>query len=630
MSITSAPEASHAPVSVFSRLRMLCGACRAQVRFSPASHTRTRLIAVVAAIIGTAFTSGAAIAAPTASGTRPGGPATWQPEPASYGVSQPEDISVRMDDGVEISTEVVYPTTPATGARAAGRFPVLLTQNPYGTARSDPTTAGDFFVQRGYIYVASAVRGTGASGGQVSWFGQRQGEDGAELVNWAAHSLAGSDGMVGLDGCSYLGVDQWFTAAAVGPHSALKEISPFCTDSNFYDDLTAFGGIPTPFVAGIASGEPRGPQDNPATDPQSITIAQEAGGGPDSYDDPYWQSLDVQQLIPQIVASKIPALTEAGWNDLFPGGNLGDYVTAQNAFFHRPLTAPVTPGEPVTGRYQAIVGPWTHGENVNGTILENIRLEWFDTWLKGERTGMANTSTPLHVFENNANQWVDSAAWPLTRDASALYLGADGSLSTAGSAVSGQDTLAWAPASPTNGLTYTTLPLAQPAVLDGPSDLTIYAKSTTPEMELTATLNVLSPTGAVIKQADGALLGSQRELDPWQSWYGRDGVLLQPAHPFTEASQQPVVPGHLARYDVSLLANFTLIPAGDRIQVVITSQPPANFHLPLTPTPQELASLAGGTYEVLAGGRDTQSVLDLPLASPGQFTASPVDWGPSS
>jgi len=96
------------------------------------------------------------------------------------------------------------------------------------------------------------VRGTGTSGGQVAWFGSRQGQDGAELVDWAAHSLAGSYGRVGLDGCSYLGVDQWFTAAAVGPDSALQAITPFCTDSDFYDDLTADGGIPTPFVAGIA------------------------------------------------------------------------------------------------------------------------------------------------------------------------------------------------------------------------------------------------------------------------------------------------------------------------------------------------------------------------------------------
>jgi hypothetical protein len=590
---------------------------------------RARIPIILAAVAAVGLTPVAASAASTAEPSSTAQPSSWQPEPASYGVSKPVDIPVRMDDGVVISTEVVYPTDPATGARAAGTFPVLLTQNPYGSARSDPTAPGDYFVQRGYIYVASAVRGTGTSGGQVSWFGQRPGEDGAELVSWAARSLSGSDGRVGLDGCSYLGVDQWFTAAAVGPDSALKAITPFCTDSNFYDDLTADGGIPTPFVAGIAQGEPRGPQDNPATDPQSVTIAQEADGGPRSYDNGYWQSLDIQRLMPQIVANAIPALSEAGWNDLFPGGDLGDYVAAQNAYFHRPLTAPVTAGEQVTGRYQAIVGPWTHGENVDGTVLENIRLEWFDTWLKGERTGMAGTAAPLHIFENTASQWVDTAAWPPSAAASAYYLGAGGTLGTGHLASGVTGKLSWAPATAANSLTYTSAPLTRDAVLDGPSDLTVYASSTTTEVELTATLNVLSPTGTVVKQADGALLGSQRKLGQAQSWYGQGSTLLQPAHPFTAGSQQPVVPGRTTRYDISLLANFTLIPAGDRIQVVLTTQPPANFHAPLTPTPQELASLANGTYTIDSAAA-TASVLDLPLASPGQFGASPVNWGPSS
>jgi predicted acyl esterase len=229
-----------------------------------------RVRAPVPIILAMLVAAGFAPSASAAAVTSPGRPGGWHGEPASYGVSQPVDIPVTMNDGVIISTVVVYPTNPATGTRAASTFPVLLTQNPYGNT-PDPTAVGDYFVQRGYIYVASDVRGTGASGGQLSWFGRRQGKDGAELVNWAAHSLPGSDGRVGLDGCSYLGVDQWFTAAAVGPHSPLKAITPFCTDSNFYGDLTADGGIPTPFVAGIGQAEPRGPQDNPATDPQSVT-----------------------------------------------------------------------------------------------------------------------------------------------------------------------------------------------------------------------------------------------------------------------------------------------------------------------------------------------------------------------
>jgi uncharacterized protein len=51
--------------------------------------------------------------------------------------------------------------------------------------------------------------------------------------------------------------------------------------------------------------------------------------------------------------------------------------------------------------------------------------------------------------------------------------------------------------------------------------------------------------------------------------------------------------------------------------------------LPLAPTPQERANLAGGSYTV-GWGAASGSVLDLPPAPSGQFAASPIDWGPSS
>jgi predicted acyl esterase len=102
------------------------------------------------------------------------------------------------------------------------------------------------------------------------------------------------------------------------------------------------------------------------------------------------------------------------------------------------------------------------------------------------------------------------------RHGAAYYLGAGGTLST-GPASGGTGKLSWAPATAANSLTYTSAPLTRDAVIDGPSDLTVYASSTTTEVELTATLNVLAPAGAVVKQADGVLLGSQRKLDQGQS-----------------------------------------------------------------------------------------------------------------
>jgi predicted acyl esterase len=303
-------------------------------------------------------------------------------------------------------------------------------------------------------------------------------------------------------------------------------------------------------------------------------------------------------------------------------------VAAQNAYFHRPLTAPITPGEPVTGRYQAIVGPWTHGEHVNESTLQAIRLKWFDTWLKKAPTGMAATSTPLHLFENGANTWIDSAAWPLSLAARTYYLGG-GSLTAAKPAGQGSDSLSWGEATAANTLTYTTAPLTQTALLNGPADVTLYAKSTTVETELSATLNIVAPDGTVTKQADGILLGSQRALDTQESWYGKNKALLKPSHPFTQASQQPVTPGQTTQYDISLLPNFTKVPAGYRIQITINSQPPADFHLPVAPTPQQLANLAGGRYTV---ERSTQaaSFINLPLTSPNSAIPSNESWGPTS
>ncbi|MFI6096479.1 CocE/NonD family hydrolase [Lentzea sp. NPDC051213] len=565
----------------------------------------------------------ATVAVPAAAQT------SWvpQPVPATYGRSTPVVATVTMDDGVAISTQTIYPTNPTTGARAPGTFPVLLSQNPYGTSPIDPTVAGDYFVKRGYIYVVSAVRGTGTSGGQLDWFGERQGRDGAVLVNWAAQNLDGSDGNVGLDGCSYLGVNQWFTAAAVGPNSALKAIAPFCTDSSFYEDLSAAGGIPTQFVPQVAMVIPRGPQSTPGNEPITETVNDLKNGGPRSYNNDYWRNLSIQNLMPKIVANGVPALSQSGWNDLFPGGNIGAYVAGQNAYHGRPLTAPVRAGQAVTGRYQAIVGPWAHGANVSGDVLANIRKEWFDTWLKNKPTGMANTTKPLHLFQNQAARWVDTAAWPPSLRTETFYLNTGGTLTANQPTAAGADTLYYS--APWFPLTYNTPVFTEPKVLDGPINVSAYVKSTTRDAQVSVVVNLVNQWGFATKLADGTQLASLRELDAGQSWYGDGNTLIKASHPFTQASQRLLNPNETVKVDISVLPNFTLIPAGYRLQVVLTGPTPGNFHIPMAPTPQQQANLNYGQFAI-SRAPGTASSITLPLAPPSMFSTSPISWGPSA
>src|SRR5919199_1672347 len=63
-----------------------------------------------------------------------------------------------------------------------------------------------------------------------------------EHVGWAA-GLPRSDGRVGAAGESYVGLNQIFTAAAIGRGSTLQAIFPVTAGNDLYRDLVFAGGI---------------------------------------------------------------------------------------------------------------------------------------------------------------------------------------------------------------------------------------------------------------------------------------------------------------------------------------------------------------------------------------------------
>ncbi|HEY2637193.1 MAG TPA: CocE/NonD family hydrolase, partial [Solirubrobacteraceae bacterium] len=96
--------------------------------------------------------------------------AAWKPGKARYGVGKIHNAAITSADGTIIRADVYYPTTG--GKAAGGKFPVIVTQTPYGKddAGTGGTTAqlagySEYLVDRGYIQVISDVRGTGGSQG---------------------------------------------------------------------------------------------------------------------------------------------------------------------------------------------------------------------------------------------------------------------------------------------------------------------------------------------------------------------------------------------------------------------------------------------------------------------------------
>jgi uncharacterized protein len=525
-------------------------------------------------------------------------------------------------------------------------------------------------VTRGYLHVVADVRGTGGSQGTFGLFDPIQAQDGVTLVRWAA-ALPHANGKVGLLGLSYLGINQFFTAAAIGPDSPLKAIFPIVAANDPYRDAAFQGGLVNfefgpaflGYTAALNIANPliehrREPAALPGTLPghvagiasfQAASVASITGGGELAYDEGYWQERNPGRLLDRIVANDVAAFLVGGWRDLFQRGAPLNYSGLQNAAAGRPVWAPMTSGQPVSGRYQLLMGPWYHVNPGAGLDIDRIELAWFDTWLKGEATGIADTATPFHAYDMGAKRWVDTARYPFeSADPTTLYLGDGGTLTTQPpTATAGADPIAFTPISnpcrassdqwgagglavfaesggwesPCSAgsplatqtgpgtLQYTSQPLPEASTVAGPIGVTLFATSTRPETEWVAELEDVDPGGTARPLTSGALLGSFRALDPVRTWTAPDGKPIRPYHLSTRAAATPVVPGEMTRYDIEVFPTLATVAAGHRLRLTLTTADTPHL---MAPAPR-FVDLLGGVYQV-ARHAGAASFVEIPLA----------------
>jgi putative CocE/NonD family hydrolase len=586
----------------------------------------------------------------TTAPTRAASPPSWTAydRPAQYGVVVDQHVPVQMSDGVVLNAVIRRPDAP-------GRFPVIVTITPYNGTNGAVGVNNDYLVQRGYVQVVVDVRGTGESQGTWDDFGTREQRDGYEVVEWAA-AQSWSNGTVGMWGPSYMAITQLFTAAQQPPH--LKAIFPIVPMGDSYRDMVFPGGQNNsgfiPFWLVLVSGSALIPPDY-ALDGNTADLARALGelgqhaldfpgfdanfelqamAGNTAYDGPGWKLTSPLEVVDRI---RVPTFVVGGEHDIFQRGEPLIYERLKK---HVPT--------------RLLIGPWTHVDGSSGAglpeggvpSLDSIALRWFDQYLKGISTNIpAIPRVTQYVL--GTGQWETRTDWPdPSLTPSRLYLGAGHTLASSAPLPSTPDTFLQNPVSgvctqstsqwsagllapvpcttdnrldeATSGVSYTTAALTQDLQFDGPLFADVWVSTTASDAVVTVRVTDVAPDGTSTELTDGWLAASFRAVDPSRSRYV-GGQLLQPWHPFTQASVMPVPAGQPIELPIEIFPTDAVIPAGHSLRLDVG---PNDFPHAVPPLDQ-LAGELGGVVQVL---HDPQhpSYLELPAVGSCSGACKPL------
>jgi hypothetical protein len=397
------------------------------------------------------------------------------------------DVMVRMRDEVRLATDIYLPAEE--GRALPGPFPAILERTPYdktAPSRSERSVANPvplgraevaaFFTARGYAFVYQDCRGTHKSEGRFTKY-LSEGEDGFDTIEWIA-SQPWCDGKVGTMGLSYAAHTQVAAACLAPPALAAM----FVDSGGFHDACQ--GGIRQggAFELKQATWALRqGLQSPEARDDPLVKAALEAemaaisawfsrlpwrkGQSPlrrlpefedylleqwthGQYDD-FWRKLGICSRAYMDGFANVPMTHMSSWFDPYPRTATANYMDLRKR------------GK---GPLALILGPWTHGDRcltyagdvdfgpaatIEGNVAENfleLRLRWFDRWLKGVENG-AEDDPRVRYFRmgggsgrrnaagrlDHGGSWMEAGDWPLPGAAErGFYLRADGCLDLSG------------------------------------------------------------------------------------------------------------------------------------------------------------------------------------------------------
>lgn len=570
---------------------------------------------------------------------------------------------ITMPDGTKLAATVTLPAD-ASGKAAAGPFPAILIQTPYNSSLDQYVSAlggaDPFIVEHGYATVVVDVRGTGNSGGQWSAFGSDEQSDYGHVVDWVTQQTW-SNGNIGLYGVSYLGITTVLTAEQQKP--AVKAAFPIVPIGDGYRDTAVTGGQISPIflpiwlglVTGLSIPDLGALQADPLSGLQVIvqhllgavtgfqvpTILKGLlGDSGTAYDDgTFWS---IRSPIERADKINVPTFLVGGLYDLFQ--------RSEPLWFER-LKNNVTT--------KLLIGPWQHIESAglpsdglpaDGVPpLNHIELMWFDQYVKGMNVG-ADKLPNVTQYVLGYGHYVTNTDWPnQAMTAQRLYLHGDKSLSaTAPTDSEASSTIAQLPlfglcSESLNQWTmgfsdlfpfpfpcfdndkFNQIPSAvfsTPAMTDnyyinGPIEADIWVSTTSADAGLSVRVSDYDPsTQKATPLSNGLLTASLRAVDDTRSRH-IGGVSIQPWHPFTTASVQPVTSGKPMLLPVEIFPTSAMIAKGHQLQISIAA---SNLAQGLQPVPTLLQS-AVGAITVYNTTQYPSSVV-LPVVPASQLTTA--------
>ena len=503
--------------------------------------------------------------------------------------NQLDNVQIKMRDGVNLSTDIYIP-------EGKGPFPIILSRVPYGS-KSDYILQpfyGEYFNERGYVYVSQNVRGKfGSEGIFTAYVEGQEIPDAYDTIDWIVKQ-EWSDGNVGVMGESYYGYTSLM--AAVSGHPAVKAISPanitLAREKQSLDGVFPIqaSGLWTLNMDDIVNGEY---QDTDSLDLHHLPMI--TLGSVNNMRDNLWvervegYSKDPRELkeeaIEQYKKIQVPALHFGGWYDTFTRGSIAIWNGIQT----------YSENPDVHDKQWLVMGPWDHesmsvhiaditpkttigkrdfGVNAINTYGETVTA-FFDYFLKGENNGFIDNKR-IRYFNIGDDDWRETDEWPpASSEVQSLYLSPNKMLSSNTSSQNSVSNYAYDPNNPitiTEGtniwsrsaqmrersvllerddvLVFETEALEEDLEITGDILLELFASSSAIDTDFTAAIVDVYPDGYSLLIQEGILRASHRNKNE------------SPSH---------INPDEIYQFNIDLWSTSYMIPAGHKLRLEISS-----------------------------------------------------------